>query len=128
MDFLMGYIFTDHKILMEYILGHYDVKYVKNELSGQSKFLQYQYGEIIIQPDERTLVFAEAMWKYGNKIPEDEIMTFVKIGDFGKARDLLEDLVEKFGGCVKEKKRLLFKKDIDKFTANLILKEGKFYV
>ena len=124
MDNIIAYIFTNHKDIMEYLFAHYDIKYVENSMVGDSKFCKYHNGKIVFQPYERTLFFSEIIWKYGNKIPDEDSMTYITIGDFGNLPDIIGELINKYGGCAKDKEDLILYKLIDKVSARKLLEKG----
>ena len=124
MDNITAFIFANHKDIMEFIFAHYDIKYVENALIGDSKFYKYYNGKIVFQPNQRTLYFSEVTWRYGQKIPDDVVMTYITFGNFGNAPEIIEKLVNKFGGCAKNKNNLTFLKDIDKMSAVKLLDKG----
>lgn len=122
MDYIKGILLTNHKDFMEYIFERFEVKYVKNSIEGVALYNQYQYGEITLTQDERTITFVEEYWKNGVKTDSLDIMTSFRIGNFGIAGDIVEKLINHFGGCAKTDKGLLFYNDMDKSQANQLLK------
>jgi len=123
MDYIVAYILTNHRELMEFILERFDIKYVKNTTEGVSLYNQYQFGEIIFNEGERNLTFIENYWVNGKKVEGEDVMTFVRIGDFGIGQDIIKTLIDHFGGCAKNQKGLIFcMNDIDKASAKSLLK------
>ena len=121
---IRGYLLTNHKEFMKYIFDKYDVNYVKNTTTGSPNYNQFQVGSISFDDSDRCIDFFENYWVNGEKIQDGDTLTYISMGDFGFARDVFKGLINHFGGCCKtDDKEVLFKHNIDNFTAKTLLKK-----